>query len=303
MKKYHRDRLSSGCSSHGESPVPSPATSETSSTEVNAPTPNSGPVNRRRRSEQHAFDINNIVIPYSIASATRVERLQYKEIITPKWRLIEEYSIPPPENIKQELLNKNYSNVLEDMSDKAFEIRHAQCEANERKRIMSYYGNQNQKNQNIRKCARVRFESKSDSQDQTSQESYNNNNNNNHYNENNSKIKTKAQNEYERKRNSSISRTFSKEDNVYEEPKYVPPYELRQFPLTDCMYEKMVQESNHEQFSITPNLRPKTLDLDELNEKNSHSPLDNEINEDESMKVLSLEATENIDDPDWKPNR
>ena len=39
---------------------------------------------RRRRGES-AFDINNIVIPYSMAASTRVEKLQYKEILTPKY--------------------------------------------------------------------------------------------------------------------------------------------------------------------------------------------------------------------------
>lgn len=38
---------------------------------------------RKRRGES-AFDINNIVIPYSMAASTRVEKLQYKEIVTPK---------------------------------------------------------------------------------------------------------------------------------------------------------------------------------------------------------------------------
>ncbi len=38
---------------------------------------------RRRRGES-AFDINNIVIPYSMAASTRVEKLKYKEIVTPK---------------------------------------------------------------------------------------------------------------------------------------------------------------------------------------------------------------------------
>ena len=32
------------------------------------------------------YDINNIVIPYSIAASTRVERIHYKEIPTPGWR-------------------------------------------------------------------------------------------------------------------------------------------------------------------------------------------------------------------------
>ena len=39
---------------------------------------------RRRTS----YDIDNIVIPYSMAATTRVERLQYKEIQTPKWRTV-----------------------------------------------------------------------------------------------------------------------------------------------------------------------------------------------------------------------
>lgn len=41
---------------------------------------------RRRTS----YDIDNIVIPYSMAATTRVERLQYKEIQTPKWRTVDE---------------------------------------------------------------------------------------------------------------------------------------------------------------------------------------------------------------------
>ena len=36
-----------------------------------------------------SFDIDNIVIPYSMASSTRLEKLEYKEIITPKWREVE----------------------------------------------------------------------------------------------------------------------------------------------------------------------------------------------------------------------
>ena len=64
---------------------------------------------RRRRSEsQHAFDIDNIVIPYSIASTTRVEKLQYKEILTPKWRIIEYSPL---------LNNHNNNNSLNDNSD------------------------------------------------------------------------------------------------------------------------------------------------------------------------------------------
>ena len=54
------------------------------------------------------YDINNIVIPYSILSTTtRLEKLEYKEIITPKWRkvtsdLAAAPSLPNGEHIKTE---------------------------------------------------------------------------------------------------------------------------------------------------------------------------------------------------------
>lgn len=36
------------------------------------------------RRNRNSYDIDNIVIPYSVAAATRVEILPYKEIPTPK---------------------------------------------------------------------------------------------------------------------------------------------------------------------------------------------------------------------------
>lgn len=41
-------------------------------------------MHERRKRAESAYDINNIVIPYSVAASTRVEKLQYKEIITPR---------------------------------------------------------------------------------------------------------------------------------------------------------------------------------------------------------------------------
>lgn len=38
----------------------------------------------KRSSRVSSYDIDNIVIPYSVAASTRVEKLQYKEILTPK---------------------------------------------------------------------------------------------------------------------------------------------------------------------------------------------------------------------------
>ncbi|XP_037952154.1 uncharacterized protein LOC119682728 isoform X2 [Teleopsis dalmanni] len=42
------------------------------------------------RKNRSSYDIDNIVIPYSVAAATRVEILPYKEIPTPKWRCIDD---------------------------------------------------------------------------------------------------------------------------------------------------------------------------------------------------------------------
>ena len=41
---------------------------------------------KKKKAASGNYDINNIVIPYSIAASTRVERIQYKEIPTPGWR-------------------------------------------------------------------------------------------------------------------------------------------------------------------------------------------------------------------------
>ena len=115
------------------------------------------PIHRRRRSEQHAYDINNIVIPYSIAASTRVERLKYKEILTPKWRLIDEL-----EN-EATMSEVDGNETDEDISDDAFALRHLKCEADERKHFCSFLKNPHGGNRG--RGARLRFDStKSDSE-------------------------------------------------------------------------------------------------------------------------------------------
>lgn len=59
--------------SAGESPSSSPLLHMQSITGLN-----------KKNSRVNSYDIDNIVIPYSVAAATRVEKLQYKEILTPK---------------------------------------------------------------------------------------------------------------------------------------------------------------------------------------------------------------------------
>ncbi|XP_015273763.1 PREDICTED: KAT8 regulatory NSL complex subunit 1, partial [Gekko japonicus] len=80
---------------------------------------------RRRRGES-SFDINNIVIPMSVAATTRVEKLQYKEILTPSWRVVDigALKVNPDEDNEE----------IEDLSDTAFATLHAKCEEMERAR-------------------------------------------------------------------------------------------------------------------------------------------------------------------------
>uniref|UniRef100_A0A3Q3VQS1 PEHE domain-containing protein n=1 Tax=Mola mola TaxID=94237 RepID=A0A3Q3VQS1_MOLML len=80
---------------------------------------------KRRRGES-SFDINNIVIPMSVAATTRVEKLQYKEILTPSWRSVDIFSQP--------ITEEEDERDVEDLSDMAFTQLHQAYEDQERSR-------------------------------------------------------------------------------------------------------------------------------------------------------------------------
>ncbi|XP_051988029.1 KAT8 regulatory NSL complex subunit 1-like isoform X1 [Xyrauchen texanus] len=80
---------------------------------------------RRRRGES-PFDINNIVIPMSVAATTRVEKLQYKEILTPSWREVDVFAKP--------IAEEDDAMKVEDLSDVTFSQLHLPCEEQERSR-------------------------------------------------------------------------------------------------------------------------------------------------------------------------
>ncbi|KAK2820091.1 hypothetical protein Q5P01_023050 [Channa striata] len=80
---------------------------------------------KRRRGES-SFDINNIVIPMSVAATTRVEKLQYKEILTPSWRTVDIFSQP--------ITEEENEREVEDLSDAAFIQLHQPYEDQERAR-------------------------------------------------------------------------------------------------------------------------------------------------------------------------
>lgn len=132
-RKNHFDHSTSGKRSKGGKRERHESSSN-GSLEAESPSIVADVVPRRRRSElQHAFDINNIVIPYSIASTTRVEKLQYKEILTPKWREVDlDSEIPNPND------GEPIDGLLEDLSDVTFVERHRKCEIEERKRFLTF---------------------------------------------------------------------------------------------------------------------------------------------------------------------
>ncbi|XP_061564038.1 KAT8 regulatory NSL complex subunit 1-like isoform X2 [Cololabis saira] len=80
---------------------------------------------KRRRGES-SFDINNIVIPMSVAATTRVEKLQYKEILTPSWRSVDIFSLP--------ITEEENEREVEDLTDAAFVQIHLPYEEQERSR-------------------------------------------------------------------------------------------------------------------------------------------------------------------------
>ncbi|XP_036372106.1 KAT8 regulatory NSL complex subunit 1 [Megalops cyprinoides] len=112
---------------------------------------------RRRRGES-SFDIDNLVMPLGLAGlggGARVQRLQYKEILTPSWRQLDSPSPAPAGQTgpgsdspgekqratvekEQEREEQQEEDEVEDLSDASFLIRHAQCEHRERSRWGSW---------------------------------------------------------------------------------------------------------------------------------------------------------------------
>uniref|UniRef100_A0A8D0F8I6 KAT8 regulatory NSL complex subunit 1 n=1 Tax=Strix occidentalis caurina TaxID=311401 RepID=A0A8D0F8I6_STROC len=133
MLKHHTDVGGPSYLSAAATPTPhSPIARQLStSSEGSAPASassqgTSSTAQPRRRRGESSFDINNIVIPMSVAATTRVEKLQYKEILTPSWREVDITALKAnPDEDNEE---------IEDLSDSAFTARHGKCEEMERAR-------------------------------------------------------------------------------------------------------------------------------------------------------------------------
>jgi len=70
-----------------------------------------------RKKRKNSYDIDHIVIPYSMAATTRVEKPKYKEIQTPSWREVDQsYPHPPPSGRttkEDEILSENVKTLSE----------------------------------------------------------------------------------------------------------------------------------------------------------------------------------------------
>uniref|UniRef100_UPI0037E8585B KAT8 regulatory NSL complex subunit 1-like protein n=1 Tax=Semicossyphus pulcher TaxID=241346 RepID=UPI0037E8585B len=93
----------------------------------------------RKRQGESVYNINNIVIPMSSA---KVEKLQYKDILTPSWRVIDTSLLVNKEEEKDE---ENEEGQVEELTDEDFVQRHLALEQREKLRWSSW-GN--------RKCCR-----------------------------------------------------------------------------------------------------------------------------------------------------
>lgn len=121
-------------SSKHSSPVPSPLQHTNTTLEKNSVKERNSTLHGRLR--QNSYDIDNIVIPYSVAASTRLEKLQYKEILTPKWRLCEDR---PKTDVKNGIMHRpSQDSDFEDISDETIALRHERSEREENKRFMTY---------------------------------------------------------------------------------------------------------------------------------------------------------------------
>uniref|UniRef100_A0A8D0H3T2 KAT8 regulatory NSL complex subunit 1 like n=1 Tax=Sphenodon punctatus TaxID=8508 RepID=A0A8D0H3T2_SPHPU len=80
---------------------------------------------RRRLRSESSYDIDNIVIPMSLVAPSKLEKLQYKEILTPSWRVIDLQPLGRP-HVDEE--------KVEDLSDEVFSSRHEKYEEREKAR-------------------------------------------------------------------------------------------------------------------------------------------------------------------------
>ncbi|XP_044584507.1 uncharacterized protein LOC123265005 isoform X1 [Cotesia glomerata] len=245
------DDVSQSSSSKHSSPVPSPLQHPA----IEKILPKEKSSNSHGRTRQQSFDIDNIVIPYSVAAATRVEKLQYKEILTPKWRICDDIT---KTDVKNGVIHRpSQDSDVEDVSDEAIAQRHERSEREENKRFMTYLSTVPQNRLRHSRRTDSRADSGANTPDPmsphpselgdvtspltsppaTPMSSHDADHPNTLDSQRNS-----LQNAI-RRRTISSARTCREEASSTnpEEDSEVPAYEPRLFPLSEEVYDKMVQ--------------------------------------------------------------
>lgn len=97
--------------------------------------PRGRPSTESRSWRRQSYDIDNIVIPQSIAANTRPQILTYKEIITPKWRIVDLPETSMNNGVVKSTRMSTESEE-EDVSDSAVQLRHTRAEGRERERYV-----------------------------------------------------------------------------------------------------------------------------------------------------------------------
>ena len=87
-----------------------------------------------KKKRKSNYDIDHIVIPYSMAATTRVERLQYKEIQTPSWKEVDSGSQEVVEKKEEVEVKEECEEEVENTSDLIYKLMHAKAEEEERTR-------------------------------------------------------------------------------------------------------------------------------------------------------------------------
>lgn len=183
----------------------------------------------KKKKVENAYDINNIVIPHNMAASTRVEKLQYKEIQTPKWREVGQEESEGQEFVEGE--------EVEDLNDNAFLNRHEICESEERKKFRNFITFPH-----VRR-SRLSRESECNTHDSFSPDS---SLNDTHFDNG---FSVNSGREDGRRRSCSTSRRSSFLDEcIWDQVQYCyevehqDPWPLRQFPLPEELYEEMKNE-------------------------------------------------------------
>ncbi|NXD65951.1 KAL1L protein, partial [Eolophus roseicapillus] len=123
----HNTRFETFSFQHAEPESHSSFAAVTSVNAMSKPSPGTSSQHnsRRRLRSESSYDIDNIVIPMSLVAPSKLEKLQYKEILTPSWRVVEFQPLESSPTDEEE---------IEDLSDEVFALRHSKYEERERAR-------------------------------------------------------------------------------------------------------------------------------------------------------------------------